>query len=31
MDIIVALLEKRPNLEIKNKDGDTSLIRFLIN
>jgi ankyrin repeat protein len=25
-DIVLALLEKKPNLEQKNKDGDTALL-----
>ncbi|VDN88156.1 unnamed protein product, partial [Brugia pahangi] len=31
MDIAVALLERKPNLEIRNKDGDTPLLRAVKN
>jgi len=30
-DIVVAILEKKPNLELKNRDGDTALIRTVKN
>lgn len=26
-DVLLALLEKKPNLELKNRDGDTALLR----
>lgn len=29
-DIVLALLEKKPNLELKNLDGDTALLRAVI-
>uniref|UniRef100_A0A0N5AP23 ANK_REP_REGION domain-containing protein n=1 Tax=Syphacia muris TaxID=451379 RepID=A0A0N5AP23_9BILA len=30
-DMVLAILEKKPNLELKNKDGDTALLRAVKN